>query len=489
MKIVRVLASSSFAALCCIFAGCKMVGPNYVAPKMPAPPALAWGSTPQNVASTTYGGNVDPAWWNTFNDAELSSLVTRLMRQNLDLQGAAERVQQARAAHKLARSQGLPSVNASANYSLQRYSPNGFLSLVTPAPGAPLQVNNFGDGLDASWELDFFGRVRRVVEASDANTEAVEEARRGLALATVADLANDYVELRGLQAKEVIVRNNLDLADRNLSLAQDRFTNGVATNLDLANAKAQRAMISSQFPKIDAGKSQLINAISLLLAEQPRALENELNSAAMQLTPPLSIPIGIPSDLIRRRPDVLQAEAALHVATAQTGVAMADFYPRVSLSGNVGLQGLSIENAFGLPSRSYNVGPTISVPLFKGGQLRGTLELRQSQQREAVTFFQKTVLNAWKEVDDNLTSFAQAQRERDEVKEAVEQNQIALKMARQQYASGASDFLNVIAAQQALLVTQSALVDLDSAVDNHLIGLYGALGGGWDSLASIQQKP
>ena len=483
MRSLRIGVPGVYVLLLPLAMGCN-VGPKFTPPQVTAPPQ--WSTEPADVASRTISAAADTAWWNSFHDAELSSLVTRLARQNLDLKSAAERVEQARAERQVARSAGLPSLNANASYTLTRQSKNGFISLVVPAPGAPLQYNFFADSLNASWDLDLFGRVRRTVEAAQANTEEAVEARRGLALAAASELAQDYVQLRGVQAREAIVRNTLQLADQNLSLVRDQVANGVSTTLDMANAEAQRATVAALLPGIENYKAALMNAMGLLLAQPPRALAPELAAAAPQPhTPPL-VPVGLPGDLVRRRPDVRQAEAALHAATAETGVAVASFYPDISLAGDVGTEGLHVLDVFGLPSRFFDVGPNLTVPIFEGGRLRGTLHLRKSQQREAALAFQQTVLGAWREVDDALTAFAQTQQEQLEVETSVRQNQLALAAARQGYSEGAVDYLNVITVQAAALESQNSLVNIQTEINMRLIGLYQALGGGWETLEAIK---
>jgi NodT family efflux transporter outer membrane factor (OMF) lipoprotein len=288
------------------------------------------------------------------------------------------------------------------------------------------------------------------------------------------------MQLRGVQARETILEENLKLAEQNLKLVQDRFNNGVSTTLDVANAQAQRASIAALIPPVEAYEAGLINAIGMLLARPPRVLEKELEAAAPQPPTPLSVPVGLPGDLIRRRPDVRQAEAVLHAATAETGAAVASFYPDVSLSGRFGTESLSPTTALSWPSRAFDIGPAISVPIFEGGRLKGMLHLRQSQQREAVIGFQKIVLNAWREADDSLTDLAQAQRARADIVTAVHQNELALAAARQGYTEGAIDFLNVIAVQAAFLQSQSQLVNVDTEINTRLVGLYRSLGGGWE---------
>ncbi|KPA99143.1 TolC family protein, partial [Pseudomonas asplenii] len=196
--------------------------------------------------------------------------------------------------------------------------------------------------------------------------------------------------------------------------------------------------------------------------------------------PPASVPIGLPSELARRRPDIRRAEADLHAATAAIGMARADFYPRISLSGNLGFQALQLSDLGSWGSHTLAVGPSLSVPLFEGGRLQGQLQLRESRQQEAALRYRQTVLDAWHEVDDALSAYQAGQRRRDSLRQAVEQSRLALASARQQYEQGTVDFLNVLTVQGALLANEDALVDSTAAVSLALVGLYGALGGGWE---------
>jgi NodT family efflux transporter outer membrane factor (OMF) lipoprotein len=458
--------------------GCT-VGPDFQSPEIREAPrrsALDGGSVPSRIVE----GAVDTTWWKSFRDSQLSSLVERLVAQNLDLQTAAERVVQGVAQRQVAASQGLPHIEGQSLTTYNRQSPNGPLSLLTPAPGAPLEYALFREGFTSSWQLDLFGRVRRAVEAADANTLAAVENRHGVALAAVAELAQSYMLLRGTQNRLGIARRNLRLAEENVELADTRFRNGVATTLDLAQARAQQATIAATLPPLRTREAALINAIGLLLGEAPRALETELHRSQILPRVPRKIPVGLPGTLVRRRPDVREAEARLHEATAQTGVAVASFYPDVTLNGAANVESLHLSNLFSPTSGAFAVGPSISIPIFEGGQLRGSLALRESRQREAAIFFQKTVLGAWKEVDDAITAYREAQRRRADVDRSVTENRAALQTARQRYSEGAIDFLNVIATQAQLLQSENDLADSDTEIATDLVNLYRALGGGWE---------
>lgn len=462
-----------------LLAGCTL-GPNFHRPQITAP--AVWEAEPAQ-ASQTYAGAIDTRWWKNFQDPELSSLVARLGQQNLNLQIAAERIREARSQMKIAASAGLPQADWSGSYAYRQLSTKGIFSLAEPRPGASMNFNLYNNVLSTSWDLDLFGTIRRGVEAQRANQTAVLEGRRAAALAAVSDLATSYMQLRGTQQQNAILRANIELAQKNLKLVQDRFANGVATSLDVYQAQAQLSSVNASLPDLENSESALINAIGFLLAEPPRALANELSAPSdrpFQPRLPALIAVGVPSDLARRRPDVLQAEARLHSATAEVGVATAAFYPDITLAGNMGTESFAASDFFSLPAKQFSVGPTLNIPVFQGGRLISTLQFRKAAQREALLFWRNTVLNAWREVDDALTAYAKTQSTYKLTNLAYLQNNAAFLSARERYRQGASGYLNVVATQAALLASQSALSISQTRANTTLVSLYRALGGGWE---------
>ncbi|GBR09922.1 efflux transporter outer membrane subunit [Gluconobacter frateurii] len=482
MKHLRVLA---FVAGSLVLSACTM-GPDFHRPAIDTPGV--WGPEPHS-NSQTYAGAIDTQWWNSFNDPELSSLVARLGRQNLNLQIGLERINEARSQMKVAASAGLPQANWSGSYAYRQLSSQGIFSLAEPRPGSSMNFNLYENVLSTSWDLDLFGTIRRSVEAQRANQTATLAARRATALAAVSDLATDYMQLRGVQQQQAILKSNISLARTNLRLVQDRFKNGVATNLDVSQASAQLASMSADLPGLENSEAALINAIGLLLAEPPRALETELRSTSIQPPLPARVPVGLPADLTRRRPDVLEAEARLHAATAEVGVATAAFYPDITLAGNMGTESFSAADFFSLPAKQFSVGPTLNVPVFEGGRLISTLQFRKAAQREAILTWRRTVLNAWREVDDALTAYTKAQSTHELTEQAALQNQAAFKAARERYQQGATDYLNVVATQAALLASQSALSISQTRTETTLVALYRALGGGWQYAETALKGP
>jgi NodT family efflux transporter outer membrane factor (OMF) lipoprotein len=255
----------------------------------------------------------------------------------------------------------------------------------------------------------------------------------------------------------------------------------VTTDLDVANAAAQLRTTAAQIPPFQQLESQYINAISLLLGLPPNALQAELITPKPVPPVPPTVPVGLPSELALRRPDIRQAEAQLHAATAEIGVAVANFYPSVTLSGSLGLQALQPWKVFDVNALQFGVGPNITIPIFEGGQLKATLELSKAQQQEAAINFQKTVLGAWHEVDNALTAYQTEQARRDQLAEAVAQNQRALSLAQSRYEDGVADFLQVLTAEQNLVSTQLQFVQSTTNVSANLVALYKALGGGWET--------
>ncbi|WDG56028.1 efflux transporter outer membrane subunit [Pseudomonas chlororaphis] len=466
-----------FALSLLSLAACS-VGPDFQRPE--GPRVEAW-ATPQKAApSQVVSSPLDERWWEVFNDPQLSALSRRVLTDNLDLQLATSRLQQSRAARQVVTAERYPTSSASGGYARKRNSGEG---LNDPSGQAGKSAFNLWDaGFSASWELDFWGRVRRETEAADATLEVAENDRRGVLLSVLAETAQDYIQLRGVQSTRAVTEQNLDVARHSLKLSQLRLADGVATDLDVAEAAAQVATIESQLPALQQRQAQLINALSLLMGEPPQALHAQLAADAPVPQTPRQVAIGLPSQLAERRPDIRQAEARLHAATASIGVAKGDFYPRITLSGNFGSQAMQLSDFGSWGSRQFGIGPQFSLPLFDGGRLRGMLHLREAQQQEAAVAYQQTVLRAWHEIDDQLTRYNSSQLRRDSLAEAVRQNQIALRTAQQQYVEGVVDFVNVLTVQGALLATQEQLVESSTGVSLAMVGLYKALGGGWESV-------
>jgi NodT family efflux transporter outer membrane factor (OMF) lipoprotein len=485
------------AAALLLLAGCT-VGPNFETPEWLSPASwFARKAEPiEHSPSLPVAEAIDPEWWNLFKDPQLTALERRVAAENLDVQVATVRLAESRAQLGIVGAAQFPNLNANGSYTRQKASDVGVFSNAPGALGANGATGSttggiasttlgafdiYQVGFDASWEVDLWGRVRRSVESASASVEGSAEFRRATLISNLAELARDYIQLRGIQLQLQIARDNAKTAQQSLQLTQQRATGGVTTDLDVANAAAQLRSTEADIPRLEQQESEFINAISLLLGQPPNTLQAELIKPKRVPPIPPRIPVGLPSELARRRPDIRQAEAQLHAATADIGVAVANFYPSVTLSGSVGLQSLQPWQMFNLNARNYAAGPGITIPIFEGGQLKATLVLRKAQQQEAAIVYQKTVLGAWHEVDNALTAYRTEQVRRERLAQAVAQNQRALALAQSRYQEGVADFLQVLTAQQNLLSTQQQFALATTNVSANLVAVYKALGGGWET--------
>jgi NodT family efflux transporter outer membrane factor (OMF) lipoprotein len=491
-----------------VLGACSAVGPNYKPPTAPWSP-LSWltghpAPAPQPhqpPPSTVTESPLDPAWWSLFHDDELTKLEGQVAAANLDVRVGGVRLRESRAALGVAQAALLPTAEGSAAYSRQQLSKQGVLSLVgsgstavpTPNTSGASAIPNTGPeavfqpfslyqaGFDATWEIDFWGRARRGIESAEASAIAAREAQRDVLLSALAEVARDYIQLRGAQRNIEITERNRKSAEDSLKLTQERAIGGLTTDLDVANAAALVSTIAAQIPTLEAQRDDLIDAIALLLGQPPQSLTDELATTRPIPPVPPNVPVGLPSELARRRPDIRQAEATLHAATADVGVAVADFYPNVSLTGSVALQATQFKNLAGWDAGTWAFGPTLTLPIFEGGRLHRTLELRKADQQEAAINYQRTVLAALHEVNTALTDYAAQQRRRDSLRVAVEQDRRALALAQERYTEGVADFLNVLDAQRRVLEAEQQLTDSTTTIATGMVQIYKALGGGWES--------
>ena len=504
--------------------GCT-VGPSFVPKTIWSPASWFAGAKPAAPPAATpisepVSEPIDPNWWNLFHDAELTSLEQRVAAANLNVRLSTIRLAESRSQRQITGADQFPALQSDGSYTRERVSAKGVVGLFggsgsgsgsggsfasmgglangtggrsggipSSAGGGSIQPFNLWQyGFDASWELDLWGRVRREVESADAALEASGDARRNALLSVVAEVARDYVQLRGTQTQLAIAHANIGTEQESLELSRARFRGGLTTELDVVNAGAQLASTQSEVPQLENQQAQSINALSFLLGEAPGALRAELIVAGTVPPVPPRVPVGIPSELARRRPDIREAEAQLHAATADIGVAVADFYPKITLDGSIGLQALKVKDLGNWGARQYGLGPSISIPIFEGGRLRATLELRKVQQQEAALNYQQTVLQAWHDVDNALTAYAAEQRRHDALASAEQQDRVAVKLSRERYAQGVADFLNVLDAERALLSAQLQLADSSTTVSSNLVQLYKALGGGWEQTYPVAAR-
>jgi NodT family efflux transporter outer membrane factor (OMF) lipoprotein len=486
--------------------GC-MMGPNFQTPQA-AVPAGFIGDRPSQKQPYVTGDAVDPAWWTSFNDPELSQLESQAVAQNLDLQIATQRLLEAEAQAQITGAALYPSLAGAASYTREGPSKEGIFNAFgggggntgatstnagSVANGSTSSVGGGGFsaseiqpldlyqyGLQSQYDIDLWGENRRAVEAAVAAARSSEEARRAALLNVEAQVASNYIQLRGTETVLDITKKNLDFANQLVNLTVERQQAGLTTSLDVANARATAAQIASQIPTLTTTRDFYINQIGELLGITPDSLPQALlTSEAVPPTPP-NVPIGLPSDLLRRRPDIREAEADLHEATAETGVAVASFFPSFTLSGSVSFQALQFKNLNEFKAITYAFGPNITIPIFEGGQLNGQLKLRQAQQQEDAINYAKTVLTAFYQVDNALIAYNQEHATLGQLTIDTQQSQIALSLAEDQYKQGLADYLQVLNAQEGLLSAQQSQAQAVQNLSNDLVTLYQALGGGWE---------
>lgn len=470
-------------------AGCA-VGPNFKPPAASVPeqwskPAM----TPAVENASTV--NAEPAdlsnWWAGFNDSDLSSLIERSRASNLDLRSAVLRITEARAQRDVFAAAFWPTLSANASYTRERLSestPSGSLfnrfNTVhipgAPAISVPNPYNQYQLGLSASWEPDLFGRVRRSVEAADADLQSSIEDQRSVLVSLDSDVARTYIDLRGAQLRKSVELASLATQRELLELTRQRQVVGLTTDLDVQNAAAEVNTTQAQLPLLDLQITQDINQLSKLMGREPETLRAQLDTARPVPPVPPRIPIGLPADLARRRPDIREAEQKLHAATARIGVAVADLFPRLTLNAGGGFQSQSNSTLVDWASRFGSVGPVLEVPVFDRGRWAG-IRLQDVRAQEAAIDYQQTVLSALHEVENALASYRADQDRRTELTEAVAHSRDALTLARQRYESGVANFIVVLDAERTLQQNELALAESAAGVSTDLVALYRVLGG------------
>jgi NodT family efflux transporter outer membrane factor (OMF) lipoprotein len=467
--------------LCLIMvAGCA-VGPDFKPPDTPVP--AGWAGPAAWPAATPAEEDLT-RWWMAFDDHLLASLIQEAVESNLDLKLAGARIRQARAARGVAESFLAPTLDATGSYLRSESS-------VSPSTGTGrsndstvrVTTSQYFAGFDAAWELDIFGGVRRGIEAADADLQATVEARRDVLVTLTAEVARNYIDLRAFQQRIFIARQNLDAQKHSAKLTRQRFEAGLASGLDVANAEAQAATTAALIPSLEASARQAIYGLGVLVGRPPAALVKTLAPELAIPSAPPSAPLGVPSDLLRRRPDIRQAEAAVHAATARIGVAEADLFPRFMITGSVGIRSSELGSWFDWSSRLWSFGPSASWRVFDMGRVRSDIAQREALQEQSLIVFQRTVLTALQEVEDALISLDKEQERRKALVDAVAFNRKAVDLSIKLYTEGQTDFLNVLQAQRSLFVTEEALALSTRTISTSLVALYKALGGGWEMQA------
>jgi NodT family efflux transporter outer membrane factor (OMF) lipoprotein len=447
------------------------VGPQYTTPKIAA--NADW-------IATTTTTPVDLAWWRSLNDPTLDELMQTALAHNLEVRGAEARLREARANRDAVAGHRLPQLDASGSVTRNAWSENGPIP-VQRVPGFERYYNLFEAGFDASWEIDLWGHSSRALEAARARAEGADEARRVTSMLVITEAARSYVDLRAAQQQLASVQADASAQAEVADLVAERFRKGEASRFDFLRADAQARSARAALPDLDADAHAAVYRLALLTGQPPEALAQRLLVPAPLPTCPEAVAAGMRSDMLRRRPDVRQAERELAAATADVGVTTADLFPRLTLVGSLGQQALESQQFSSSNSTYFSLGPSLHWPIFAGGSLRANVRAADARADAAGAAYESAVLTALSDSETALNRFAAAQQTRGDRELARRQSEAALTLARQRYRAGEDDLIVLLNAQSAYSASEQQSIAADAGVLNSMVSLYKALGGGWEA--------
>jgi len=454
-----------------ILTGCA-VGPDYAPPKKPVPET--WHAQSKYSLARDHSNKKELAdWWSILDDSELTSLIESAIAENPGLKEARARIREARARRGISEAARFPTIDAGG---LARWSRG------SEETGSGQNRELYTAGFDAAWELDVFGGKKRAVEAAGADLQASEEDLRDVLVSLLAEVALNYVEVRSFQTRLSLAEATLDAQEETYNITRWRNQAGLTTQLDVEQAKYSLEQTRAQIPSLQISLEQAKNRLAVLTGQHPGSLADALAERKAIPVTPLEVAVGVPADVLRRRPDVRRAERQLAAQTARTGVATADLYPKFSLTGSIGFESLSLGSLFSHTSRTQGIGPTISWPLFDAGAIRSNIEVQTALQQQALIRYEAAVLKALADVENALVAYGKEQNRRQSLTEATKAARRAVELAQNQYSSGLIEFDTVLIAQRSLLSLQDQLAISEAGITSNLIALYKSLGGGWKSL-------
>jgi outer membrane protein, multidrug efflux system len=464
----RVTLTIVAAVLAC--SGCT-VGPDYKTPDVNTPGRF-------NVADPNHPATAPDIsqWWKSLDDTTLTSLIEEARLSNLDLKVARARIAQARAAAGIVDSAQMPTVDLNGSYTRNRYSKNTPFGQFLPQR----EFNDFQAGFDASWEIDVFGGTRRAVEAASADVGVAMANDRDVLVSLSAEVARTYITLRQYQRRLAIANENAGLQKSTLEIVEGRYKAGITSELDVQRATAQLQATLAVIPSTQTAISVSMHRLAVLLGREPGALNEKLSPAnPIPATQPV-VPVGLPSDLLKRRPDVRRAERQLAAATARIGVATSDLFPKFALTGSFGQDTTNTGNMFDSSSRFWSITPGFSWPVFDGDRIRSNVRLQTARQEEAMAVYVKSVLTALEETENSLTAYGNERVRMERLTAAVAANRRSVQLASALYSQGLADFLTLLDAQRVLFISEDALAESQASTATDLVALYKALGGGWE---------
>ena len=467
-----------------VSAGCSKVGPDYVRPEVKV--AAAWLEEGDARVRTDAAAN--RRWWQVFRDPGLNRLIETAYRENLDLRQAGVRILEARAQLGIAVGEFFPQTQDVTGAAQRMRTSAGAAFPMTSSGGGKFSGFNYWQsqlGLNIGWELDFWGKFRRAIESADAALEASIADYDNALVSLTANVATVYTAIRTLERRLAIARSNVVTQQESLVIAEARFAGGVTSERDVEQARSQLTATQASIPGLEIQLRQAKDALCVLLGQPPNQLPELARGQGVIPQAPVQVAVGIPADLLRRRPDIRAAEFNAMAQSARIGVAKGELYPAFSLTGNFGFLASDVgRNNLGdmvnWQNRFGAVGPTVRWPILNYGRLTNLVRVQDARFQELLLQYQNTVLKAQQEVEDNLAAFLRGQEQLDYLTQSVAASQKSLDLAVIQYREGITDFTTVLTAQQALLRTQESLAAAQGAIVTGLIGVYRALGGGWE---------
>lgn len=485
----------ALVGVACVLAACT-VGPEYRRPDLAATDGdhstAATRAFDRTLPSPAVAESFDGRhWWRVFGDPTLDALVDAAIAQNLDLQTTALRIETARAQRDAAAGAALPNVEASTIAGRSRMSENGIGKSLSGSSGGssgsppPSTFNLFQTGFDATWELDLFGKVRRNVQAGEADVRAAEAARQDAQVSLVAEVVRAYLQLRGSERQRRIVQLDIETQQHVQRLVDSRNRSGLAASSDVSAQRSQVASARARLAPLDQAIGQAGNRIALLLALPPGGVAARPADPAGRASPslPPQVPVGLPGELLRRRPDIRQREAEIEAATARVGVATAALFPGIRLGFSGGLQATQAHDLFDWSSRFLLGGAQLSLPIFEGGRLKAQVRISGLQSQQAVLAYRQAVLSAYGDVDSALVAYAAEQRRGTQLKQRLDDAVRARDLASARYQSGLAAYLEVLDADRNANQAEIAVADNAVTASTDLVAVFKALGGGWDEVA------
>jgi NodT family efflux transporter outer membrane factor (OMF) lipoprotein len=462
-------ALTAVLALALLLTSCAM-GPNYKRPAVEVPGSFRGAETPAEVQSLG-----DLEWFEVFDDEVLKQFVATALERNFDARIAAERVLQARAQLGITRSEQFPTLDLNADFVATRGSSAG--SIVFIPRGMNLDVAYTQAGFSLGWELDVWGRIRRLTEAARAQYLATEEARHGVTTSLIADVSSAYFALRELDLELEIARKTRAVAEDGLRLTKLRRDQGAATGLDVRQAEQFLYTATAQIASIERAIGQTENALSLLLGNPPGDIPR--GRALEEFRAPPQVPPGLPSTLLERRPDIREAERTLIAANALIGAARAQYFPQISLTGFLGGQSRALTDLFSGPARLWTFAPGATLPIFNAGRIRSNVRFTEAQQREALIRYEQSIQTAFREVSDSLIGYRKTVEQREQQELLVNALRETQRLATIRYRGGLDSYLQVLDADRNLFQGDLTLARLRQQELEAIVQLYRALGGGW----------